>query len=203
MVARYTTIALHITGISTKESVALIRQAKKQGLHISCSVTPAHLLYNDTILETYDSCYKIHPPLRTEADRLALIKGVEDGTIDCIAAHHFPQDWDSKKTEFAYAKNGMIQLQTTLPALLQVSTKISIDRWVEMLTLHPRQILGLPSIRIEEKEKACLTVFDTNTKWELNDATNKSKSKNSPFYHQTLQGKIIAVVNNHRYAIHE
>ncbi len=193
---QYTDSCLHFTGISTKKSVELIRQAKKQGLNVTCSVTPYHLLFTDKILETYDSTYKVYPPLRTESDRLALIKGIEDGTIDCITTHHFPQDWDAKHVEFEYAKPGMTGLQTTLPLLLQVSKKISLEKWVSLLTEKPRTILGLTIPEINEGCKACLTIFNTDEKWTLNDKTNQSKSVNSPYFNQELTGKVLAVVNN-------
>ncbi len=194
----HTDSCLHITGISTKKSVELIRQAKKQGLTITCSVTPYHLLFTDKALDTYDSIYKVYPPLRTESDRLALIKGIEDGTIDAIATHHFPQNWDAKNVEFEYAKPGMIGLQTTLPMLLQVSNKINLEKWISLVTDKPRTILGLSIPELKEGAKACLTVFNTEEKWTLNDRSNRSKSANSPYFNQELTGKVIAVVNNNQ-----
>ncbi|MBL7765041.1 MAG: dihydroorotase [Chitinophagaceae bacterium] len=200
---KYTNSSLHLTGISSKRSLDLIRQAKKQGLNISCSVTPYHLLFSDSSLNTYDSLYKVNPPLRTEADRKALIKGVEDGTIDCIASHHIPQDWDAKVREFEYASSGMIGLQTVLPMLLQCEAKVNIERWIEMLTTNPRNILKVAYKGIEEKQPACLTVFSTSEKWRFNEQSNLSKSKNSPLFGHELTGKVLAIVNNHRTAIYE
>jgi dihydroorotase len=140
----------------------------------------------------------VYPPLRTESDRLALIKGIEDGTIDAIATHHFPQDWDAKNVEFEYAKPGMIGLQTVLPMLLQVSNKINIEKWISLLTDKPRTIVGLSIPELKEGAKACLTVFNTEEKWTLNDRSNRSKSANSPYFNQELTGKVIAVVNNNQ-----
>jgi len=194
--AQYTGSRIHFTGISTKKSLDLIRQAKKQKVQVTCSVTPYHLLFTDHRLDTYDSMFKVNPPLRNEADRLALIKGVEDGTIDCISTHHFPQDWDAKNVEFEYAKPGMIGLQSTLPLLLQVSDKIPVEKWISLLTEKPRSILGLPVPLIQEKEIACLTIFNTEQTWHFNDKSNKSKSANSPFFNMELKGKVLAVVNN-------
>lgn len=200
---QYTQSRLHITGISTKQSVEKIRQAKKQGLQITCSVTPYHLLFTELQLHDYNTHFKVNPPLRTEEDRKALIKGVEDGTIDCIASHHTPQEWDSKTVEFEYAKDGMISLQTMLPMLLQVSKKISIERWVEMLTTAPRNILGISNPIIAEGERACLTVFNPNTKWMYTTETNKSKSANSPYIGTELQGKVLCTMNQSNAVIHE
>ena len=116
---RYTGSKLHITGVSSATTVDLIRAAKKEGLSISCSVTPTHLFYCDEDMTTYNTNLKVIPPVRTKADRDALRAAVVDGTIDCIASHHAPQDWDHKVCEFEYAEFGNIGLQTTYSALEQ------------------------------------------------------------------------------------
>ena len=108
---RYTKSRLHITGVSTAASVALIRAAKAEGLAITCSVTPYHLYYTGDELHDYDSRYKVFPPLRPEIDREALRVAFADGTIDCLASHHQPQDWDAKTKEFEYAEAGMAMQQ--------------------------------------------------------------------------------------------
>ena len=199
----YTESRMHITGVSTKKSIDMIRLAKKQGLQLTCSVTPYHLLYTEAELSDYNSVYKVSPPLRTEADRKALLKAVEDGTIDCIASHHTPQDWDAKVVEFEYAKDGMITLQTMLPMLLKLSDKITLERWITMLTTAPRQIVGFEQPIIAEGEKACLTLFDPTLNWEYNAKTNKSKSANTPLMDSMLTGKVIATIQHNQYAIHE
>ena len=197
----YTNSKIHFTGISTKKSIELIKQAKKQGLQVTCSVTPYHLLYTDADLETYDSLYKVNPPLRTDEDRKALLKAVEDGVVDSIASHHFPQDWDSKTKEFEYAKNGMITLQTMLPSLLKASSKITLEKWISLLTEKPREILSLPMPIIEEKQPACLTVFNPTEKWNFNTTNNESLSANSPLLNSELIGKIICVINNNQFSM--
>ena len=197
----YTNSKIHFTGISTKKSIEIIKQAKKQGLQVTCSVTPYHLLYTDADLETYDSLYKVNPPLRTEEDRKALLKAVEDGVVDSIASHHFPQDWDSKTKEFEYAKNGMITLQTMLPSLLKASSKITLEKWISLLTEKPREILSLPMPIIEEKQPACLTVFNPTEKWNFNTTNNESLSANSPLLNSEMIGKIICVINNNQFSM--
>ena len=197
----YTNSKIHFTGISTKKSIEIIKQAKKQGLQVTCSVTPYHLLYTDADLETYDSLYKVNPPLRTDEDRKALLKAVEDGVVDSIASHHFPQDWDSKTKEFEYAKNGMITLQTMLPSLLKASSKITLEKWISLLTEKPREILSLPMPIIEEKQPACLTVFNPTEKWNFNTTNNESLSANSPLLNSELIGKIICVINNNQFSM--
>jgi dihydroorotase len=201
--AQYTNSHIHFTGISCKKSVELIRQAKKQGIQVSCSVSPYHLLFTEENLSSYNSIFKVNPPLRGSDDRKALLKGVEDGTIDCIASHHQPQDWDAKQCEFEYAKPGMITLQTMLPMLLQASNKIPLERWIEMLTIAPRKIFKVHNTQIIEKEKASLCVFATTRKWTFDESTNLSKSNNSPFWQQNLIGKVIAMFNQKEVRFYE
>src|SRR5690606_11974202 len=114
-ILRYTQSRLHISGLSSRKSVQLIREAKSEGLNVTCSVTPYHLTLNDEALKTYDSLYKVFPPLREENDRLALVQALSDGTIDCISSHHHPQDWDAKSREFEYAGEGMAIQQFVFP----------------------------------------------------------------------------------------
>ena len=102
---QYTNSALHITGVSTKKSIELIAAAKKDGLNITCSVTPYHLFFSDEDLHAYDTNLKVNPPLRTKADVEALQKALQNKTIDCVASHHNPQSWDDKTCEFEFAKN--------------------------------------------------------------------------------------------------
>src|SRR5699024_3804512 len=108
---KYTDSRLHITGLSLAESVKLIQEAKAEGLNLSCSVTPYHLLLTDEYLQTFDSNYKVNPPLRAQEDVEALRKGIQEGIIDCLATHHLPQDKDNKDREFEYAEDGMIGLE--------------------------------------------------------------------------------------------
>ena len=138
---KYTKSKLHISGVSTKKGIELIRAAKKEGLNISCSVSPAHLWYCDEDLATYDTNLKLNPPLRTRADRDALQAALNDGGIDCIASHHLPQHWDDKTCEFEYAKNGTISLE----ALYGVANSFAknSNTLIEQLTIAPRQIFGL------------------------------------------------------------
>jgi dihydroorotase len=190
---RYTGSRIHFSGISTKASLMLIKAAKKEGLKVSCSVTTYHLLFSDERLRDYDSVYKVSPPLRTEPDRKALLKALEDGTIDCIATHHRPQDWDAKNKEFEYAGYGMIGQETCWPMLYKAAPQIKPDRWVELLSLNPRKIFKLPEIKIAENENASLTVFDRNTEWKYNKENKQSKGINSPFFNQNLKGRAYTV----------
>ncbi|KXK43954.1 MAG: dihydroorotase, multifunctional complex type [Bacteroidetes bacterium OLB11] len=163
----YTQSKLHLTGVSTKKSIEMIKQAKKKNQNLTCSVTPYHLLYNETALINYNTHFKVTPPLRSEEDRKALIKAIQDGTIDCIASHHIPQTFDEKQLEFEYAKNGMISLQVMLSMLLKLDAQIPIEKWIELLSENPRKIFKLPQPKIEEGEAATLTVFNLNEQWKF------------------------------------
>jgi dihydroorotase len=186
---RYTGSRIHFSGITTAASVSLIKAAKMEGLRVSCSVTPYHLLYSDEMLQHYDSVYKVDPPLRAEVDRIALIKALEDGSIDCIATHHRPQDWDAKAKEFEYAGYGMNCQETCWPMLQMAAPKIKPERWMELLSLRARHLFNLPKIRIAEQEPATLTVFDMDTQWIYSANNKKSKGINNPLLGKELIGK--------------
>jgi dihydroorotase len=201
--AAYTQSHIHFTGVSTAEGIALIREAKKKKNPVTCSVNLHHILFSDEDLEHYDSVYKIHPPLRSKEHQLALQQALSQGVIDAIASHHFPQNWDAKQVEFEYAANGQIGLQLILPMLLKLKLFKHPEEWIHMVTEAPRRILGLKSPALEEQQPACLTVFTTSGKWMFNNHTNKSLSNNSPYFNQELTGKVLAVINNNQYYIHE
>jgi dihydroorotase len=187
--ARYTQSKIHFAGITTPESIALIKNAKKEGLAVTCSVTPYHLLYSDENLQSYNSFYKVAPPLRTEAERKILIKALTDGIIDVVATHHQPQDWDGKFTEFEYAKYGIISQETCWPMLLRAAPKMSMEQWTQVLSTKPREILGLAPITVQEGAPAKFTLFDTHTEWIYTAQHKKSKAINSTELNIPLIGK--------------
>ena len=194
--ARYNNAKIHFSHLSTAQGVELVRQAKKEGLQVTADVAIAHLIWDDTVLEDYDTNYKITPPLRTAADREALINGLKDGTIDAICTDHNPQDPEAKVVEYEYAANGMIGLQTFLPLILGLKDKLIMDVWVNAVSHNPRKILGLEVVAIQEGSTANITVYNTTTQWQYNKAANYSKAANSPLLGQTLTGKIILTANN-------
>ncbi len=193
---RYTNSKLHITGVSSATTVDLIRAAKKEGLAISCSVTPTHLFYCDEDMTTYNTNLKVIPPVRTKADRDALRAAVVDGTIDCIASHHAPQDWDHKVCEFEYAEFGNIGLQTTYAALEQTVPGLKPAQISNLLSGNARQIFGLPDVSIEEGQAAELTIFNRTETTTLSSKNNKSKSSNSAFMDMPLNGSVVATIHN-------
>ncbi len=182
---------LHFSNISAKASVKLIQQAKQKGLLVSCDVAAHQLYFTDEALADFDTNLRVNPPLRTEEDRQALIAGVLDGTIDVIVSSHQPQDEESKKCEFEMAAFGMTGLQTVLPILTQIFTPDQLlDNMLEKITTSPRSLLRLEQSKIEEGAEANLCLFDFDTQWTLNNSTNQSKSKNTPFWGKELKGKV-------------
>lgn len=195
--ARYTNSKLHFTGISSAKSLEYIKRAKDEGLNISCSVSPQHLYFIDADLQEYDTNLKLNPPLRTADDRQALLAAVADGTIDCIASHHFPQNWDGKTCEFEYAKEGSIGLETVFGVLglVMVNGEWSIEKTVELLSVNPRKIFGMPVPEIKEGAAACLTLFTPDDSYIFDSSMIRSKSKNAAFIGKTLKGKVKGIIN--------
>jgi dihydroorotase len=189
---KYSNSKLHVTAVSTKKSVELIANAKKEGLQISSSVAPYHLLFTDSDLEQYDTNLKVMPPVRLEEDVLALRAAVADGTIDCIASHHNPQCWDNKVCEFEAAAYGMATLQSTYQVLQ--TTVQNVEQVVHALAEKNRAIFNIELPKIEIGEPACLTLFNPNTTHTLEADAIVSKSKNTAFVGKALHGKVIGTI---------
>ena len=198
MVAEYIKGKLHIAHISTKNAVELVRQAKKKGINVTAEVTPHHFTLNEEELKVYDTNFKMNPPLRSQLDVDAMIEGLKDGTIDCIATDHAPHSIEEKEMEFIYAPNGIIGLETALGLAITYLVEkkhLTLGQVIEKLAINPRKILNLPVPTIKEGEAANLTIFDPKVKWTVDIKKFKSKSKNSPFDKMELTGKSVAVVN--------
>jgi dihydroorotase len=191
--AQYTGSKIHFTGVSTAKSISLIREAKLQGIAVSCSVSPAHLYFSDEDLSGYDTNLKISPPFRTKEDRQALIAAVLDGTVDCVATHHLPQDKDHKMVEFEYAENGMTGLETSFGIIKTSVPGITEERLIELLCVKPRSLFDLPLPKINNGEAASLTLFLPDEEWTVERSF--SKSKNSPFFGKKLRGKPFGIIN--------
>lgn len=189
---RYTDSRLHFSGISSAASLQLIRAAKAEGLQVSCSVTPYHLLYTDDVLETYDSNYKVEPPLRAESDRQALIAGVLDGTIDAIATHHRSHEWDAKTKEFEYTAYGMNTLETTYAMVRKAIPGISTELLSNLLGGNTRKIFRLETATIATGNND-FTIIAPADKWTFNKENKQSIGMNSPLLQQELEGRIITI----------
>ncbi len=198
MMAEYCGGKVHIAHISTKNAVELVRQAKKKGIKVTAEVTPHHFSLIDEALKSYNTNLKMSPPLRTKEDVDAVIEGLKDGTIDCIASDHAPHSIEEKEVEFIYAPNGIIGLESQLGlALSELYHKkhLSLEQIVEKMSINPRKILNLPIPEIKEGCFANLTIFDPDLIWTVDIKQFKSKSKNSPFDKRLLSGKSLAVIN--------
>ena len=193
--ARYTNSKLHITGVSTATSLGLIAEAKKEGLQVSCSITPYQLHFCDEDLVNYDTNLKLNPPLRTRKDMMALQNAVSEGLVDCIATHHLPQNWDNKICEFEYAKSGMIGLQTSFVAVNSILPELSSQQIIALFSSNARKIFNLPATNINVGSQAELTLFSRKGKTTLTTANNKSKSVNSAFLNKELMGKVLGILH--------
>ena len=189
---------IHFSGISTKESVSIIRDAKTKKLNVTCDVPIHNLILDDSNVVSFDPNYKVDPPLRTKEDIDALIEGLNDGTIDVIASHHEPQDIDTKKCEFEKANFGVISLQTFFSNIVQLSRRIPLENLIKTFSTNPKKILGVETYSVVEGSKASFTVFDPDGSWDYNENSNLSKSINSPWLNWSLKGKVKAVIKDNR-----
>lgn len=193
MLAALTGARVHIAHISTAGSVELVRQAKREGLAVTCEVTPHHLALTDAAVVGFDTNTKMSPPLRGEEDRAALIEAVRDGTIDAIATDHAPHHSDEKMLEYDRAPNGVIGLETALGVALTMldSFSIPIARIIEMLTAGPARAFSLPGGTLAIGSPADIVVFDPESEWTVNVQNFKSKSRNTPFAGWKLRGRVV------------
>jgi dihydroorotase len=188
---------LHLTKLSTAKAIAYIRAAKSK-MNITCDIAAYQPLFDDSMLSTFDTNFKVSPPLREKADNDSLIKALNDGTIDVICSGHVPQDEESKSIEFDHADPGIINLQTFASNLVALSEDVSWDVLIEKVTQGPRQVLQLETPVIDVDAKANLTLLDPTRVWVLDEKSNLSKSKNSPWWGKQLKGKAVAVFNNNK-----
>ncbi|HRZ30853.1 MAG TPA: dihydroorotase [Flavobacterium sp.] len=193
----YTSGKMHIPTISTSKSVDLIREAKAKGLNITASVAIHHLVLTDEKLDSFDTRFKVSPPLRDDFNRTALIQGVLDGTIDMITCDHNPIDIEHKKMEFDMAKNGTIGLENAFGAL---QTVLPTDVIVSKLTAG-KAVFGLNKNSIKEDEVANLSFFNPNGNWIFTKENVLSKSKNTAFLGQEMKGKVYGIYNNGKLVI--
>ncbi|MEN9950962.1 MAG: hypothetical protein RLY85_1714 [Bacteroidota bacterium] len=187
--SQYTNADLHLTGISLASSVNLIRKAKAEGIRVTASTTTHHLLFTENdLLNGYNTNLKVNPPLRSAADRLALLAAVKDGTIDIITTHHTAQHTDAKICEFEYAGYGMLGLEAAFGVLQKAG--LQTDEILQAICFNPRKIFNMPN-GITEGAPADLTFFKPDATYTFEESSLGSKSKNCPYIHIDLKGQVI------------
>jgi len=186
----------HVSCVSTAESVQVVKKAKEKGLKVTCDTSPQYFTLNEKAIEDYRTFTKVSPPLRSEEDRIAIIKGLKEGTIDAIQSDHTPQDEDNKRLPFISAEKGIIGLETLLPLSLELyhNKSLSLLDIIKKLTKNPADILNLEHGTLTKGSKADLLIFDPNKPFVVDVKKFKSKSKNSPFDKKPSQGKVIKTI---------
>jgi len=201
MLAKMAGARIHITHVSSKGSITLIKRAKEAGLSITCDVTPHHLYFNDSFLESYDTNLKVNPPLRSEEDRIALVSAISEGIIDAIASDHAPHYEAEKNTTFKDAATGTIGLETLFKASytkLVREEKIKLSKLVALLTTGPAKILNIKAPAIKVGDKADIAIIDLEKNKKIKKEDFCSKSKNSAFVGQNLYSEVVYTINNGR-----
>ena len=195
----YTGSRLHLSYISTENSLKKIKTMKKKGLKVTCDVAIHNLFLTDDAVNNFDTRYKVMPPLRTKQDNKALVKALIDGTIDVISSDHTPINDEYKKTEFDNAMNGIIGLETLFGLIGRyILPMTNLDNIVDKISTKPREILQMEKLVIEEGRNANFTFFDPELEWVFSQKDIKSKSINTPFIGEKLKGKALAVLNKGR-----
>ncbi len=186
----------HAAHLSTRQGVEVIRRAKERGLEVTCDTAPPYFALNEIAVGDYRTFAKLSPPLRSEADRRAIIGGLKDGTIDAVASDHAPHDQDSKRLPFAQAEAGAVGLETLLPVSLELyhNGHLGLLDAIGALTFRPADILGLPSGRLKVGAPADLVLIELDRPWRIEADEFRSKSKNSPFDGRTAQGRVVRTV---------
>ncbi len=190
--SRLTRCPVHIAHLSTAVAIEHVRRAKEDGLPVTAEASPHHLTLCEDKLRSYDTNFKMAPPLRTEEDVEALQEAVATGLVDVIATDHAPHGLNDKMVEFDQAANGIIGLQTAVPLTLELVHKkiIPLKRWVESLTIAPARLLGVDHGTLRRGAAADITILDPKATWNLGSDMILSKSKNTPFLDWKLRGKV-------------
>jgi dihydroorotase len=183
----------HAATISCRESLEIVKRAKAKKLPVTCGVSINHLTLNENDIGPYRTFFKVRPPLRSEEDRVAMMRGLADGDIDIIVSSHDPQDADVKRRPFAEAADGAIGLETLVPAALRLyhSGEVGLLPLLKALTINPARLLGLDTGRLTKGAPADLALIDLNTPWVVDREQLRARSKNSPFDEQKVQGRVL------------
>ena len=191
--AERTGASYHVCHVSTKESVELIREAKKRGVKVTCETGPHYLIYTDEDLKE-DGSWKMNPPIREAADRDALLRGINDGTVDCIITDHAPHSKEEKSKGLAGSAFGIVGLETAFPVVysrLVKTGEISLEKMVELMSINPRRIFGIPGGSIADGEPADICVLDLNKEYDIDSSTFFSMGKSTLFDGQRVWGEVV------------
>ena len=191
--AERTGASYHVCHVSTKESVELIREAKKRGVKVTCETGPHYLIYTDEDLKE-DGSWKMNPPIREAADRDALLRGIKDGTVDCIITDHAPHSKEEKSKGLAGSAFGIVGLETAFPVVysrLVKTGEISLQKMVELMSINPRRIFGIPGGRIAEGETADICVLDLKKEYNIDSSTFFSMGRSTLFDGQRVWGEVV------------
>ena len=188
---------LHVPHVSSMESVEMLRRYKKSYDTITSEVTPHHIYFNDSFLSAFDTNFKVAPPIRSEEHRKALINGIKDGTIDCIATDHAPHNIEEKENDFIHASCGMIGLETAFSSSYTAlkKEKVSIEKIVSLFTSGPCRVMNIQKEFLPKESNAEFVVIDLDKKWKVSSENFKSKSSNSGFIGQELTSRIIHTIS--------
>ena len=186
----------HIAQISAADSVETVRAAKKRGLPVSCGVSATHLMLNQNDVENYRTFAKLSPPLRCEEDRLALIAGVADGTIDVVVSGHNPQNEEAKRQPFAQAAYGTVGVETLLAGVLSLyhADGVSLDRLLDCVTARPAALLGLAGGTLSIGANADFAITDIDAPWVVDADTLRSKSQNAAIDKEKSSGASLGLL---------
>lgn len=198
LLSKLTGAHVHICHVSTKGSIEMIKRAKKEGVNITCEVTPHHLTLTDAIVGTYDANTKVNPPLRSIEDVEAMIKAVNEGVIDCIATDHAPHEMESKDCEYEIAQFGISGLETAVPVVMSLvkENKLDLNKMISLLTINPAEIIGIDKGTLEVGGIADITIIDPELEKEVDPDKFYSKGKNTPYKGQKFAGwPIMTIVN--------
>ncbi|WP_404420241.1 dihydroorotase [Nibricoccus sp. IMCC34717] len=193
ILSTYTGAHIHMQHISSRNSVEILRRAKSRGVRVTAEATPHHIALTDSLLGGYDTNLKMNPPLRTEEDRIEIIRGLKDGTLDCLATDHAPHTDYEKDKEFDFAPNGILGLETALPITLDVlvrKNKFKLSNVIDLWTRRAAEIVKLPVGTLSEGAAADICLFDPDEVWRYDAKKGFSKSSNSPWHGQDLKGRV-------------
>jgi len=196
-IAEYTSGRIHVPHVTTKRSVQLIRKYKEMGVNVTAEVTPHHIGLTENFLENYDTNFKVAPPLRTEEDRMSLIEGLKDGTIDCIATDHAPHTIEDKEMDFIHSPCGMIGLESAfgLSHTVLSCEEVTTEKIIDWFTKAPADVMGFDLEPFKINNPAEIVVVDPMQQWTFDMSDIKSKSKNSPMIGMNFVGKVVGVIS--------